>query len=255
MGETTLNYRVEGSGAPLLLVHGFGVSFQIWRALLPLLADHFRLVMIELPGIGDSPLPDGCAYTAASIAAMESVRQKLAIPKWSVLGYSSGVGVVAAYASAHPERIERVVLVCPPLLKGWRWWGLRSLLWLDSRQPAIGDWALSGWRLYWLVALLGFNGRPVALTREWVDEIATQPPPVLKAILREYIPASQLLAGESDKRLLLCGSSDFVSTRPPRQGVNVAFFAGDHSGPVRMAQSIAAQVIDFLSARGVKRET
>lgn len=247
MGEVRLNYRVEGSGPPLLLVHGFGVSFNIWRALLPLLSDHFRLVMIELPGIGDSPSPDGCSYTAASIAAMESVRRKLAIPKWSVLGYSSGVGVVAAYASVHPQRMERVVLLCPPLLKGWRWWGLRSLLWLDSRWPAIGDWVLSGWRLYWLVALLGFNGWPCRLTREWVDEIAAQPRSVLKASLREFPPVQQLLTAAGEHTLLLCGQSDFTSTRPPRSEANVAFFVGDHSGPVQMAQPVAAQLINFLA--------
>ncbi len=246
MSDTTLNYRVAGSGPPLLLVHGFGVSFNIWRALVPLLAEYFRLVMIELPGIGDSPAPDSGAYTAASIAAMESVRQKLAIPKWSVLGYSSGVGVVAAYASAHPQRMERVVLLCPPLLSGWRWWGLRALFWLDSPQPAIGEWVLSGWRLYWLVALLGFNGRPVPLTAEWVAEIATQPRPVLKASLREFPPIQQLLAQAGESTLLICGKSDFVSTRPPRRGANVAFFAGDHSGPVRMAEPVASTIINFL---------
>ena len=214
MGEATLNYRVEGSGAPLLLVHGFGVSFHIWRQLAPLLLDHFSLVMVDLPGIGASPLPpDSDPYLASCVTAIESVRQKLAIPKWSVLGYSVGVGAALAYISAHPERIDRVVLLCPPLLKGWRWWSLRSLLWLDSRQPAIGDWVLSGWRLYWLVALIGFNGRPVPLTREWVDEIATQPPPVLKASLREFPPAQQLLAGEGEHTLLLCGKS--AIPRPP----------------------------------------
>ncbi|MBI3957687.1 MAG: alpha/beta fold hydrolase [Chloroflexi bacterium] len=247
MGEATLNYQLAGSGPPLLLVHGFGVSFNIWRELSPHLTEHFRLVMIELPGIGDSPSPDGCSYTAASIAAMESVRQKLAIPKWSVLAYSLGVGVAAAYASAYPQQIGAVVLLCPPLLKGWRWWSLRSLLRLDSRQPATGDWLLSGWRLYWLVALIGFNGRPCRLIGEWVDEIAAQPRSVLKAFLREFPPVQQLLAQAGDHTLLLCGKGDFVSTRPPRRGVNVAFFAGDHSGPVQMAQPVAAQVIDFLA--------
>lgn len=245
--DSSVSYRLVGSGPALLLVHGFGVSFNIWREIGPPLAEHFCLILVELPGIGDSdpPMPDG-SYTGSCVAAIESVRQKVAIPKWSVLAYSIGAGVAAAYASAHPERTENSLLICPPILKGWRWRGLRSLLWLDSRQPAIGDWLLSGWRLYWLVALIGFNGRPDSLTREWVDEIAAQPRPVLKAVLREYPPGRALLSIIGDGALLLCGKQDFVSVRPPRNRPNVAYFAGDHSGPVRMALPIAAAVVRFL---------
>lgn len=247
MGETTINYRMIGSGPPLLLIHGFGVSFQIWRELAPLLAEHFCLILIELPGQGVSlpPLPSQ-SYTEAAVTAIESLRQNLGIPKWAVLAYSIGAGVAVAYTAAHPDRTSALVLVCPPLLKGWRRWNMRSLLWLDDRQSAIGDWLLSGWRIYGLVALIGFNGRPVPLTREWVEEIVCQPLPVLKACLREFPLAGELLAGIDDRWLLLCGTRDIVSTRPPRRGVNVAHFAGDHSGPVRMAGSIAEKAIEFL---------
>lgn len=248
MGERTLNYRMIGSGPPLLLIHGFGVSFQIWRELAPLLAEHFCLILIELPGQGVSlPPPPSQSYTEAAVTAIESLRQNLGIPKWAVLAYSIGAGVAVAYTAAHPDRISALLLVCPPLLKGWRWWNLRSLLWFDDRQPAIGDWLLSGWRLYGLVALIGFNGRPVPLTGEWVEEIVRQPLPVLKACLREFPPAKELLAGTDDRWLLVCGTRDIVSTRPPRRGVTVVHFAGDHSGPVRMAEPIAEKVLDFLT--------
>ncbi len=248
MEVTTLNYRMIGSGPPLLLVHGFGVSFQIWRELAPLLAEHFCLITVELPGQGDSAPPrPGQSYTEAAVTAIESVRQKLGIPKWAVLAYSIGAGVAVAYTAAHPERTSALVLVCPPLLKGWRWWNLRSLLWLDDRQAAIGDWLLSGWRLYGLVALIGFNARPVPLTREWVEEIVRQPLPVLKACLREFPPAEPLLAGIDERWLLVCGTRDIVSIRPPRRGVTVVYFDGDHSGPVRMAEPIAEKVSGFLT--------
>ena len=245
--ETTLNYRLIGSGPPLLLIHGFGVSFQIWRELAPLLAEYFCLIAVELPGQGDSapPLPSQ-SYTEAAVTAIESVRQKLGIPKWAVLAYSVGAGVAIAYTAAHPDRTSALVLVCPPLLKGWRWWSLRSLLWMDSRRSAIGGWLLSGWRLYGLVAMIGFNGRPVALTGDWVEEIGRQPWPVLKEGLREFPGREQLLTGMDDRWLLICGNRDIVSTRPPRRGAVVTHFAGDHSGPVRMAGPIAKKVIEFL---------
>lgn len=251
MREPTLSYRILGDGPPLLLIHGFGVSFNIWRELTPLLAPHFQLILIELPGIGSSPLPAAhISYTESSVAAIESVRQKLGIPKWSLLAYSIGAGVGVAYAAAHPAKTDKLLLLSPPLLRGWRWWGLRSLLWLDKQRPAIGDWMLSGWRLYWLVALIGFNGRPVALTREWVDEIATQPLPALKAVLREYLPAPALLNAIGEETPLLCGQRDFVSVRPPHHRPNVVWFAGDHSGLMQMAQPVAGMAVQMLADRG-----
>ena len=67
-----LSYRVEGNGPPLLLVHGFGISFNIWQQLAPLLRPHFRVVMIELPGIGASALPeDGTSYLRAAVHEFE----------------------------------------------------------------------------------------------------------------------------------------------------------------------------------------
>ena len=54
-----LRYRLEGNGAtPLLLIHGWGVTYSVWQNLAPLLTPHFQLIMIELPGIGGSPEAD-----------------------------------------------------------------------------------------------------------------------------------------------------------------------------------------------------
>ena len=87
MNDLTLNYRVEGSGPPLLLVHGFGISFNIWRDLLPRLCPHFTLVMVELPGIGASPMiRDDDDYLNASVRAVERLRLALGFDSWDVLG-------------------------------------------------------------------------------------------------------------------------------------------------------------------------
>ncbi|MEZ4836317.1 MAG: alpha/beta fold hydrolase [Caldilineaceae bacterium] len=58
-----LSYRIVGEGPPLLLLHGFGISYNIWQALVPLLHSHFQLILVELPGIGASPpLPAQTLY-------------------------------------------------------------------------------------------------------------------------------------------------------------------------------------------------
>ena len=86
MDDLFLNYEMIGDGPPLLLVHGFGISFDIWQNLIPLLRTHFTLVMVELPGIGKSPMTRG-SYLSSSVGALERLRLKLGFEKWDVFGY------------------------------------------------------------------------------------------------------------------------------------------------------------------------
>ena len=107
MFNSSLNYRVEGKGEPLLLVHGFGVSFNIWRNLLPLLCSRFTVVMIELPGIGESPIEmNDQSYLTASMEAIECLRSTLGFESWNILGYSTGSRIVEAYARAYASRVR-----------------------------------------------------------------------------------------------------------------------------------------------------
>jgi pimeloyl-ACP methyl ester carboxylesterase len=54
-----LAYERRGSGPPLVLLHGIGHSRQGWTPIVDLLTPHRELVLIDLPGHGDSPLPAG----------------------------------------------------------------------------------------------------------------------------------------------------------------------------------------------------
>ena len=97
-----LNYRIVGNGPPLLLVHGFGISFNIWNSIAPFLSPHFTLIMIELPGIGNSPIPEkGKSYRDQAADGIETIRNLLGIEQWKVLSYSSSTRVA--------ERIYSIV--------------------------------------------------------------------------------------------------------------------------------------------------
>lgn len=53
-----LVHHRQGSGEPLVLVHGVGSRWQVWNAVLPALAAHHDVIAVDLPGFGASP-PDG----------------------------------------------------------------------------------------------------------------------------------------------------------------------------------------------------
>src|SRR5947209_3850281 len=49
-----LHYRIIGTGIPLVLLHGFGVSSYLWQATLPYLSAQHQVILVDLPGHGRS---------------------------------------------------------------------------------------------------------------------------------------------------------------------------------------------------------
>ncbi len=242
-----LNYRTEGNGSPLLLVHGFGISFNIWRQLIPLLRPHFRLVMIELPGIGRSPTPevDG-KYFAAAIEGIEGVRQVLEIEKWAVLGYSSGSRIAEAYVQRHAGHVSKAVFLCPLTIDVHKRGGLRLGLWLDQHAPAIGTWILSGWRLRFLISWLGFNLRRDPRSAAWYAEIGAAPVRVLKETIRAVASSASGSFSVPVPHAMIWGHRDLVPLAPRQPGEHDYFVRGRHAAPVESAEEIATVVIGFL---------
>ena len=56
--QGTIRYREHGSGAPIVLVHGLLANGELWRDVVPLLAEEFRVIVPELP-LGSHELPLG----------------------------------------------------------------------------------------------------------------------------------------------------------------------------------------------------
>lgn len=99
------------TGPPLLLVHGFMSSRVQWDLNVDRLGQTLRLVLVELPGHGDSPAPDDPApyRRDAVFASLEQIRHDLAIDRWFVCGHSLGGATVLRYALAHPEVVRGTI--------------------------------------------------------------------------------------------------------------------------------------------------
>ena len=63
---TTLNYQEQGTGRPLVLLHGFPLDARIWREQVAALSDRFRVITPDLRGFGQSKSND--AFTMESLA-------------------------------------------------------------------------------------------------------------------------------------------------------------------------------------------
>jgi pimeloyl-ACP methyl ester carboxylesterase len=102
----------EAARPAVLLIHGLGNNgHRDWRSTYPVLARQFHVIALDLPGFGASdPLPGGYSFEQLD-AALLAVTAQLSLRRFSLVGHSLGGAVSLYFASRHPERIERLVLV------------------------------------------------------------------------------------------------------------------------------------------------
>jgi pimeloyl-ACP methyl ester carboxylesterase len=246
MSEALLSYRVAGVGRPLLLIHGFGISYNIWRNLVPLLSPHFMIVMIELPGMGGSALPaEGQDYLSFALDGIEDVRRALGLEKWDVLGYSSGSRIAEAYVQTHAACVCRAIFLAPLLVNAYKVRGLRLAFRLEQSTPALSNWILSGWRLRFLISLLGFNLRPDPLGDEWYAEISSAPRRVLKETIWAMIPVAARPFSVPAPFVTIWGDRDLVPMKPRKAAPSAYFVHGQHAAPVQAAEEVARTILSL----------
>lgn len=108
-----IHYQVKGQGKPVVLIHGFGASIITWRHNFAVLAEQFRVYMLDLPGFGFSAKGRDNDYTwaaqADTIAAL--LDHGGATEPVSLIGNSMGGAIALEFALAYPERVDKLVLI------------------------------------------------------------------------------------------------------------------------------------------------
>jgi pimeloyl-ACP methyl ester carboxylesterase len=114
----------RGTGAPVLLLHGWGASSQLFQATLASLGQGFDAIAPDLPGFGATPPPDAPwgvdEYAEWVIALLDT----LGIARAHVVGHSNGGRIAIRLARRWPERVDKLVLtdsagIRPP--RTWRY--------------------------------------------------------------------------------------------------------------------------------------
>jgi len=114
----------EESGAPpVVLLHGLNNSYLSWSRVAPLLATDRRVLMLDLPGHGQSGRPNVGYKLAWYARVVARWLEAVGIEKADIVGHSFGGGVAQMLLLECPERIRRLVLVAAGGLgKGVGWW-------------------------------------------------------------------------------------------------------------------------------------
>jgi pimeloyl-ACP methyl ester carboxylesterase len=105
-----IHYLEAGSGAPVILIHGLADDASIWDLVIPTLSAKFRVVALDQIGFGRSDKPLLNYRVSTFVDFLDGFMTELKIERASLIGSSLGGWIAAAYALAHPERIERLVL-------------------------------------------------------------------------------------------------------------------------------------------------
>jgi pimeloyl-[acyl-carrier protein] methyl ester esterase len=113
-----MHVKVAGSGPDLVLLHGWGMTAEVWEEVAALLARQFRVHSVDLPGHGRSP---ACMpYALDAIVAMLAAA---CVPHATVCGWSLGGQVAMRWALMYPGQVERLVLIAstPRFVRGAGW--------------------------------------------------------------------------------------------------------------------------------------
>ena len=96
---------------PLVFVHGLSGSWPNWLEQLPAFAAEHRVIALDLPGFGHSPMPRETISIAGYARMLDRLLDQLEIDAAAVVGNSMGGFIGAELAIAFPQRVERLVLV------------------------------------------------------------------------------------------------------------------------------------------------
>ncbi|OZE91306.1 alpha/beta fold hydrolase [Rhodococcoides fascians] len=114
-GGIATNYHDEGTGAPVILIHGSGpgvTAWANWRGVIPELSKTFRVVAPDILGFGFTERPDGVQYgMEVWTRHLVDFLDALELDRVSIVGNSFGGALALSIATRHPERVDKLVLM------------------------------------------------------------------------------------------------------------------------------------------------
>ncbi len=140
-----IEYRERGRGSPVVFVHGVGVNGDLWRGVVPRLAEGRRCIAPDLPlGAHSNPVKEGTDLSLPGLArVVADLLEALELDDVSIVANDTGGAVAQWLVGHHPERVGRLVLTSceafekfPPSPQRYLLWVARSraLMWCVAQS-------------------------------------------------------------------------------------------------------------------------
>ncbi len=106
-----IHFYEGGSGPVMVLLHGLPENATLWRKIAPALAQKNRIILPDLPGSGNSPLPAQKLTVELIAEKIAGLIQSLGVEKCTVAGHSMGGYVALALLENHPEMLHCIAMI------------------------------------------------------------------------------------------------------------------------------------------------
>jgi pimeloyl-ACP methyl ester carboxylesterase len=124
VGDATLFFTDEGTGDPLLFVHGYACDSHDWSWQLPHFAERHRVIAVDIRGHGRSSVPDSGYEPVTFASDLAMLIEQLGCGPVVAIGHSLGGVIVSTLAVERPELVQAVVNIDPGYLFPDEWGGL-----------------------------------------------------------------------------------------------------------------------------------
>jgi pimeloyl-ACP methyl ester carboxylesterase len=111
-GEIRMHYESYGDGPPLVLLMGLGCPGSLWWLQVQAFAEHYRVIVPDNRGVGQTDKPAGAYSTAMMADDTAHLLGTLGIPRAHVLGMSMGGAIAQQMALRHPALVDHLLLAC-----------------------------------------------------------------------------------------------------------------------------------------------
>lgn len=110
INEIEISYQTKGEGDIIILLHGWPQTSYMWRKVIPLLSKKFKVITLDLPGLGKSG--DAKSYDTKNIATiLNDFRIKLEIDKFHLVGHDIGSWVAASFFIFFKEYLKSLTVI------------------------------------------------------------------------------------------------------------------------------------------------
>jgi 3-oxoadipate enol-lactonase len=180
-----LEYEVVGDGPAVVLIHSGIADSSLWDFQVEALRDRYRVIRYDVAGYGRSALPSGAFSHLGDLSAL---LEHIGIERAAVVGNSGGGRLALEHALAHPEAVEKLVLIAP---------GLSGHEWSDEELQRAADDETKRYEAG------DFEGAAESQIRIWVDGPRRSPDevdPALRERARRMILRSYELYADAERR-------------------------------------------------------
>ncbi|TNE47111.1 MAG: alpha/beta hydrolase [Bacteroidetes bacterium] len=111
----TVHYRITGKGEPLVLLHDANSSLHTWAEWTELLSRRYQVISLDLPGFGlTGPHPQSSYSTFMYASFFEQFVQAINLRRFHLVGNGLGAQIAWFYASEHPDKLRKLILMNAP---------------------------------------------------------------------------------------------------------------------------------------------